>query len=109
GLIAQALEIGQDFRLACGIERSERLVEQEKLRAHQQCTAESDALTLASGKLSWTAVEQVSEIEQRDDVRGRGLIVRKALHAPAIVEIARDREVREQPRVLEHIADAAAM
>ena len=35
--------------------------------------------------------------------------VGKPVHAPAVVEILPDIEMRKQPRVLEHIADAAAM
>ncbi|MET3303344.1 hypothetical protein ABIF53_004359 [Bradyrhizobium japonicum] len=37
-----------------------------------------------------------------------GRIGRKAVHPSSIVEILRNVEMREQPRVLEHIADAAA-
>src|SRR5262245_19745995 len=48
GLVAQALEVGQDLSLACGIERSERLIEQEKAGAHQQRAADGDALALAA-------------------------------------------------------------
>ena len=33
----------------------------------------------------------------------------EAVHPPPIVEVLRDIEMRKQPRVLEHVADAAAM
>src|SRR5580704_18895073 len=49
------------------------------------------------------------DIEQRDDALEFGCLGRPAAHAPAIVEVLPHAEMREQPAVLEYIADAAAM
>ena len=90
-LVAQPFEIGQDFALARGIERGERLVEQEEARAHQQRAADRDALALAARELARPAVEQMADVEQVDDARHLGGIAREAAHAPAVVEVRRDR------------------
>ena len=67
GLVAQAHEIGQDLALAGGVERGERLIEDEEARAHQQRAADRDALALAAGQLAGAAIEQMADIEQIDD------------------------------------------
>ena len=67
GFVAQPHEIGQDLALARGIERGQRLVEQQQARAHQQRAADRDALALAAGELAGPAVEQVADVEQVDD------------------------------------------
>ena len=107
GLVAQAQQIGKDLALARRVERGERLVEQQEARAHQQRAADRDALALAAGEIAGPPLEQARDIEQRDDACLLVGVVRQAIHAPPVVEILRDRHVREQPAVLEHVADAA--
>ena len=76
---------------------------------HQQRAAEGDALALAAGQVPRPALEQRADVEQRDDARALGRIVGNAVHPAAVVEITRDAHMREQPALLEHIADAAAV
>src|ERR1700730_1898511 len=51
----------------------------------------------------------MADVEQFGDALELRGIVGEPVHAPPIVEILPDIEMRKQPRVLEHIADAAAM
>jgi hypothetical protein len=48
-IVAQADEVRKDFTLVSGVERGQRLVEQQEPRAHEQRAANSDALALATG------------------------------------------------------------
>ena len=67
--VAQAFQVGQDVALARGIERGQRLIEQQQARAHQQRAADRDALTLAARELAGPPVEQMADVEQFDHVR----------------------------------------
>ncbi len=51
----------------------------------------------------------MADVEQPDDPLGFGGIAHKSVHAPAVVEVRRDGEMREQAAVLENIADATAV
>ena len=109
GLVAQPHQIRQDLHLALLVERAERLVEQQQPRLRQQRAAERDALALAAGELPGRRSSRWP-MSSRSVTRLRCAgSSREAVHAPAVVEILRDIEMRKQPRILEHIADAAAM
>ena len=88
---------------------AERLVQQQQSRLRQQRASERDALALAAGELAGTAIQQTADIEQVDDALALRGIIGKPVHAPAVIEILPHIEMRKQPRILEHIADAAAM
>jgi hypothetical protein len=60
GLVAQAHQIGQDLLLALLHRASQRLVQQQQSRLRQQRAAERDALALAAGQFSRTAIEQAA-------------------------------------------------
>ena len=51
--------------------------------------------------------EQIADVEQVGDARALRGIVGEAVHAPPVVEVLPHVEMRKQPRILEHIADAA--
>ena len=51
----------------------------------------------------------MADVEQVGDALALRGILGEAVHAPPVVEILRDIEMRKQPRILEHIADAAAI
>ena len=103
--IAQAHEIRQDFALVAGIERGERLVEQQKTGPHQQGAADGDALTLAAGQHARPALEQVSDAQQRRDPFEFCRIARPAAHTPAIVQVLPHTQMRKQAAFLKHITD----
>src|SRR5262249_37953465 len=68
-----------------------------------------DAVALATRERSRPAVEQVADVEQIHDPRHFGAVARKPAHAPAIVEICRNAQMREQAALLEDIADMTAV
>ena len=93
------------------VERGQRLVEQQQARPHQQRAADRDALALAAGKLAGPPVEQMADVEHAR----RCASCAAAHHARAAACGGRSRdccrtvEVRKQPALLEHVADAAAV
>ena len=91
------------------VERRQGFVEEQESRAHQQCAADGDALTLAAGQQSGPTIKQAADIEQSNDALEFVHVDRMAAHAPPIVEILAHAEVRKQPALLEHIADPAPM
>ena len=109
GFVAQPHEIGQDLLLALLVQRSQRLVQQQQPRLRQQRASERHALAFAAGQLAGAAIQQMADVEQFGDALPLRGIVGEAVHAPPVVEILAHVEMRKQPRVLEHIADAAAI
>ena len=103
----QAFEVGQDLGLARRVQRGQRLVHQQQPRAGRQGAGDGHALALAAGERGGTAVhqradaEQVHRLVQRDAALGGGDA------ALAVVEVAAHVEVREQRRLLDHVADRA--
>ena len=106
-LVAHQLDVVQDLVLAVGVERGERLVEQQQARARQQRAADRDALLLAAGQVRRPPIEQARKSEQRDDVAraeprsaGRGKEPRVAAGSAARSGAG------TEPPFLEHVADA---
>jgi len=62
-----------------------------------------------SRKVCGVVLVNPADIEQLGNAAALRGIVGKAVHAPAVVEILPDVQVRKQPRVLEHVADVAMM
>src|SRR3546814_16007011 len=56
------------FRAQLGIERGERLVEQEQLRRHHQRAGDGDALALAAGELGDRAPGVAVQVHQRQQL-----------------------------------------
>src|SRR5262245_10191860 len=104
--ITQAFQIRQDVAFACGIERSERFVQQQQARAHQQGTTNRDTLALSAGKLARPPVEQMANIKEVDHMLQGGGLTFMTVHPAAIFKIATHRKVREQATFLKHVADA---
>ena len=106
--VAQVVvQLGADER----VERAERLVEQQHLGVEHQRAHQADALALAARQLGRVAVEAVGG----EAGQGAQLVeaARDAGGVPAEVarhqrRVVRGGEVREQPAVLDHVADAAA-
>src|SRR5579885_1720937 len=86
-IVAQPLEVRKDLRLARGVERGERLVEQQQPRPHQERAADRDALTLAAGELARPTVEQMADVAQIYGVREGFRIGGKPAHPAAVIEI----------------------
>ena len=106
-LSRQPVEIGQHFRLARRVERGERLVHQQQLRARGERAGNGDALALAARQRAGASRHQVADAEQ-----GHHLIERDSTlgirDAPqAVIEVAAHVEVREESRLLDDIAQCA--
>ena len=66
-LVAQALDVGHDLRLARLIERGQRFVHQQQPGAGEERPPDGDPLLFASRKVSGPAVEQMTDAEEIDD------------------------------------------
>ena len=104
-LVAQPLDIGQDLALARLVERGERLVHQEELRAGKQRTADRHTLLFAARQFRRPPVEEMADAEQVDHGVDIGVAFGGRREPAAIAQIAGDAQMREEPRVLEHHAD----
>ncbi len=105
--MVQAFQIGQDFTLAFGVQRRQRLIEQHQARAGQQGPRDADTLTLTSGQLFRATFQQMIDAEQF----GRLLQLDAALWArdafQAEFQVGAYRQVRKQAGFLKDIADCA--
>ena len=109
--VAHARQIRQDFFLEADIERGQRLVEQQQLRARQDRAGKRDALRLAAGKFGHRPGQEMSDLENFEhvfhaDAFGAGS-VNDALGAEE--NISPHRKVREQSALLGHVADVSAL
>ncbi len=99
-------EIGQDLRLALGVEARQRLVHNEQPRLRQQRPPDGDTLPLAPGERVRPPFEQGAEAEQindsRDPERTRGYTTK------AVAKVPQHRKMREQARVLEYDPNSPA-
>ena len=95
-----------------GVERAERLVEQQHLRLDGQRARERDALPLAAGELRRIAIAQIVELHELQQVRDLrcDLVVRRPMRSRAHAQPERDvlehRHVTEQRVVLKDEADS---
>src|SRR2546427_1742053 len=95
-----------------GIERPERLIQQQERRSGGERPDDADPLALPARQLVWVASTEHAGIEAdqgeelahaRSDALGG-----PPLEARHQTDVALDREVREQPDLLDDVADAAA-
>ena len=93
-----------------GVERGERLVEQDHRRLRREGPGERDALLLAAGELVRAAVARAAAVSPTSSSSSstRGA---RAPGRPRQAEgdVRRDVEVREQRALLRHVADPAAL
>ena len=108
-LVAQALEIGQDFRLARLVQRSQRLVGEDEPGAREQGAADGDPLLLAARQRAGAAAQQMPDAEHFDDAPH--VIARAALRRePAPVkQVLAHGQMRKEPPFLEDVAEPAAV
>ena len=92
-----------------GVERRQRLVEQEQFWRERQRPGDRDALPLPARKLGDRAVgkaRQVHHLQQFVDALGL-LFARRAADAQRVGDVVADRQMREQRQRLEHHAEIA--
>ena len=104
------LKLALDFRPRQGVERSEGLVHQQDRRVTRQGARHSHALPLAAGKLARVARKKLPG-RQSDKFQHLAHPRVDFLRRPVFqlrhqANISFHREVREQPRLLDDIADA---
>ena len=90
------------------VERAERLVEQQHLRPVHQRPGERDPLTLTAGELARLAATEVARGARWRAPRldpAPALRLRDPLHLQPVLDVLRDRHVREQRVVLEDGVD----
>src|SRR5438132_5861401 len=103
-LTLDALELDLHLLPQLQVERTERLVQQQDLRAVDERARERDPLTLASGELHRLPL---AETGQPDDLQRfldpfPPLGARNVLHAQAVRDVLGNRHVREERVILEH-------
>src|SRR3954451_13758491 len=103
-LVAQPLDVIEDFGFARSVERSERLIEQQHLRVRQQRAADRDALLLAARKRAGTAFEQVGDAEQLDRLVKVEHLILVHVENISIEQAVPHGEVRQDAPFLEYIA-----
>ena len=89
-LDVQPLQLGAHVLAELGVERADRLVHEQRLRAAHQRAADGDALHVAAGKLRGPAVEQVLDAQR----------VRDFLYAPVDSRLAFARRLQREGDVL---------
>ncbi len=94
-----------------GVERGERLVEQEQLWRAGQRARDGDALPLPAGQLRDRPVGEAGQVDEIEELVDAGLllVLRRAADAQGIGDVLADGEVREQRQRLEHHAEIALM
>ena len=112
-LVVQPAQPAAQLLAHLGVERAERLVQQQHLRLDRQRAGQRDALALAAGELVRIAVGEPVELHQLQqlehlapDLLG-GRPLRAPLHPQAEGDVLEHRHVPEQRVVLEHEADLA--
>ena len=93
----QLLQLRADVGLRVGIERRERLVEQQDLRVAGQGTRERDALALAAGEVSGMSALEMPDREAVEVFVG--------LVTAAVLDVLAHGQMREERVVLEHQPD----
>ena len=93
----QLLQLRADVGLRVGIERRERLVEQQHLRVAGQGAGERDALALSAGEVSGPCALEVPDPEAVEVFVG--------FVSAAVLDVLAHGQVREERVVLEHQSD----
>ena len=105
-LVAQPLDIGQDLRLARLVERGQRLVHQQQPRTGRAGPGRWRRAASRRPKAVPAGGRAGADAEQVDDPRrGRRGAPTRA-RTSAVEQVLAHGEVREQPAVLEHVAEA---
>ena len=109
GFHAEALHVRQHFLLARRVERGQRLVEQQHRGIRQQRPADGDTLLFTAGQAGHTTVEQRPDIEHVDHLIETRCIQLAAREPGAVTQVVAHVHVREQTRLLKHVADTSTV
>ena len=101
--VEQLAKLGSDSGPRMGVERGERLVEQQNGGIPRQRTGEGDPLALAAGELAHARAGEVADAEALEELVDPRAVAGAEAHVPDHVEM------REERVLLEQVADAAAL
>ena len=107
----ERLELDLQILAQAGVERAERLVEQEDARPQHEGAGQGDALLLTARELPGLALLEAGQLHQRERLADglRALRLGDLLVLEAERDVVGDVEVREQGVALEHRVDVAAV
>ena len=110
-LVVEAAQPRAQLLADAGVERAERLVEQQHLRLDGQRAGERHPLALAAGELARVALAEVAEADEVQQLlhAGLDLVLRALLDGQAEADVVGHRHVLERGVVLEDEADLAAL
>ena len=103
----QAVQVGQDFGLAFGVQGGQGFVHQQHLRAGGQGAGNGHALAFAAGQGGRLAAQQLCDAQQLQQLFQRDTLAGHGGAAQAVMDVVVHAQVREQAGLLEHIAQAA--
>ena len=108
----QGEELVLQVRAVDRVDRAERLVHQHQRRVGRERARDADALALAAGELRRIAARHLLGVEadQREQLLHArvGAVLLPAEQPRHGRDVLGDRQVREQPDLLDHVADLAA-
>ena len=106
-----AAELGADLQAGVGVQRGQRLVQQQQARSHGQGAGQGDALGLAAGQLPGPGVGVLGEADalQPDGRAAARVGFGGAVAARAEGDVVQRGQVREEQVLLEDHADRAAL
>ena len=100
----KTLEVTEDLRPESSVQRGGRLVEKQEIGPDEQCATDRHPLALAPGEILHVAIEERTEFEDSDQVVGIA-----PPGAGSEAQVPRDREMREETKILEDHPDPAAI
>ena len=107
-LALQLADFAAQLGAHLGIERGQRLVQQQQTRAWRQCAGQRNALLLATRQLRRIALRLRTQTYQSQHLLHPGLHLRRRLAPETKRHILGRRQVRKQCVALEHHAKASA-
>ena len=109
--LLERLELDLQILAQAGVERAERLVEQQHARPQHERAGQRDALLLTARELPGLALLVAGELHERERLADglRALRLGDLLVLEAERDVVGDVEVREQRVALEHRVDVAAV
>ncbi len=102
-------EVVDDFRFGGGVERGQRLVEQQDTRVGHEGAGQSYSLPLAAGNLSGFALAQMGDTEGFEDGIALSLAFGSAYTGKAVLDVSSYREMWKECEILKNIAHPSAL
>jgi len=110
-LSLQRLQLQLHVPAQVGVQRRERLVEQQQARPLDQCACQRHPLLLPAADASWLGVGERRHLHfgQRFSHALRNLARRNSFHPQSVRDVVPHRQVRKQRVTLEHGVDPSAV